>query len=177
MITRYQNKEDSNMKKNLFVVGVNVFIAMFLFALVANVLAGGPNPGVPGGFKATGPNLKGILVVGWKVNTDETIPCGTVTEAFLVVDNALYTGVIQCDTPEDVFLAATPDDVTKWEFPEGIAEKYNMPTGTKVKVLEARDVSGFGVYQDVVSYMLPYPQSFKHMLACEIRMSFLQPTK
>ncbi len=72
-------------------------------------------------------------------------------------------------------------DITCWEFPQQIAADYNMdPLETLVRVLSEKDVLTFGIDDNTErpeNYGLNIPLSFKHMLYCEVKISFLVSEK
>lgn len=164
-------------KKRLLMGLLMITLGIFLVTSAAEVMAGGPNPGVPAGWKATGPGLKGVLIVGWKYEyAEENSDYGCI-ETFLFVDEKVYAGVLKVDVPESVFLAAQAVDVTGYEFPEQIAIDYSMPPLTIVKVLELKDVTKFYLHSDIGSYLLQGAAvSFKHIFNCEVKISFLVPS-
>jgi len=167
-------------KSYLVVSVVCVFFAVLLFSYASEIIAGvGPNPSVPAGFKVMGPNLKGTLIVGY-YPYNSTSNFGYV-EAYLLVEGKFYAAVLSADKPEEVFLETSPMDITSWEFPQQIAANYNMdPSETLVRVLSEKDVLAFGIDDNTErpgSYGLPIPLSFKHMLYCEVKISFLVPQK
>jgi len=159
---------------------VCVFLAFLLFSYASEIIAGvGPNPSVPAGYKVMGPNLKGTLIVGYYPNVQD--PGRGFVEAYLLVEGKFYAAVLSNEKPEDVFLATSPMDITCWEFPQQIAADYNMdPLETLVRVLSEKAVLTFGIDDNTErpeNYGLPDSLSFKHMLYCEVKISFLVPEK
>ena len=158
-----------------------ILALMLAFGIAVHALAAGrPNPGVEG-YKVIGPSVKGILIVGWKV--DEQV------DAFLHIDGQLYASVLGAPNQpegyppttisEDQFLIALPADVLTWPFPSKIAEYYNMPSNTVVRVLTEKDVMKFSLIQHIDNENetnIPYSTlSYKHMIHCEVKLSFLIP--
>jgi hypothetical protein len=169
-------------RKNTFLNLAMVGLIAVLLHLPAMVIAGGgPGPGVAG-FRQSGPNLKGVIFAGWLENMNENgldTTYGTV-EVFLHIDDKLYVGIIDTDNPESEFLGTVEADVITWPLPEQIAIDYEMPEGTKVAILSVDDVSDFDVEEEVELDTKTSNEdvlSYKHVLHCEVKVSFLVPVK
>ena len=166
-------------KKGVLIFLVVGFMAILL-CLPAIVAAGGsPNPpAVAAGYKLLGPMLKGVLIVGWKeAETGSTY--GTV-EAFLFLEGKLYADIKGIDKPKSEFLATEPLDITTYEFPDQIVSDYDMgdpDLGSSAVVFDEKDVSNFQVIQDIQIDSSSGSLTYNHMLACDVRISFIVPKK
>jgi hypothetical protein len=88
----------------------------------------------------------------------------------LVVDGKSYADILDSENPENEFLATTAADVTTWYLPNELADEYNLPDVTGVMVLNENDVT-----TDVNIVDLGYYNTYKYILSCEVKITFIAP--
>jgi len=162
-------------------------VVVVLLCLPGAVFAKGPNPPTVGeNEKLIGPMLKGSLIVGWKyAYTDENTQVDYgVAEAFLLLEGKLYPGIVADTVPEstevgDGFLENTAADIPDWPLPCKIVEDYDMGIcpDSRAVVAEEKDVSNFNIIEDVVSMALPGDLTYRHILYCDVKVSFIVTKK
>jgi len=172
----------------------SVLALILAFGIAVQAFAdGGPNPGVPAGYKTIGPKVKGILIVGWKPVVDINYIDGVCkqievkneagdrlgqVDAFLYIGGRLYASVLKDSNPEPVFLQTEPINVTEYPFPQQIAvDNKILDPAVVVRVLTENDVVNFTVVQDIVNLGGTSTLSYEHMIYCEVQISFLIPVK
>ena len=174
--------------KKSFLILLMACAMVVVFCLPGAVFAKGPNSGVvPVGSKLIGPLLKGVLILGWKTILDDGVfetGIGDV-EALLYLEGKFYYAIYDKFVPEttvedDGFLETTAADITGGTLPCQIAEDYGMGicggTGEAV-IWEEKDVANFVPQWNVAALGVPGFQSYKHVLSCEVKISFLIPKK
>ena len=179
--------------KKSFLTLLIVGVVVVLFCLPGSVFAKGPSPPIVGeNEKLIGPLLKGVIIVGWRpylvwdeVN-EEFVETGFGdAEAFLMLEGKLYPGIVDKDVPEetdggDGFLQNIAADITDWKLPCQIVEDYDMgicPDSRAVIAYE-KDVSNFNIIEDAVNMGLYYLElTHKHILYCNVKVSFIIPKK
>jgi len=164
---------------------------MGLFLCAPCLVFGGGSPGGGGvsGTSVTGPKLKGVLIVGWKyVETIDETDFG-ITEAFLKVNDKLYTGITTSPAglgldPEPNFLATTAVDISGsrndppedgWRLPEKIAADNDLPINRIPIIPDERNVHNFRML--VAVDQIPNPpyqplDTYRHILYCEVDIQF-----
>ena len=168
-------------RKKSFLTLLMACVVVVLFCLAGTTIAGpGPTPGGEKDDKVIGPQVKGVLIAGWRENyVGATI--GTV-EVFLLLDSNLYVGVISIDNPEGVFqvpetgfLGTIPIDITEWALPQRIATDYKMGDNTSPVIWEEKDVSNLVVIESIpLDKKLFEDQklSYRHVIHCDVKISF-----
>ena len=164
-------------KKSFLTLLMACFVVV-LFCLAGTAIGGpGPNPSIPADSKLIGPNLQGVIIAGW-IETDPTYNFGTV-EVFLLINDRLYTGIISTNFPETEFLESTPSGITQFALPDQIAIDYNMGEGAEALIFDEKDVSNLNVIDSVSLDITvgPLSPNYKHVLHCDVKISFLLPKK
>ena len=174
-------------RKKSFLTLLMVGVVVVLLCLPGSVFAKGPNPPTVGeNEKLIGPLLKGVLIVGWRpyldIEGNETNSGNA--EAFLLLEGKLYPGIVDKDVPEetdggDGFLDNTSADIPEWKLPCKIVEDYDMGIcpDSRAVIAEEKDVSNFNIIEDVVSMGLPGDFTYRHILYCDVKVSFIIPKK
>ena len=176
-------------RKRKFLTLLMACVVVVLFCLPGAVFAKGPNPPIVGeNEKLIGPLLKGSLIVGWRyaytAEVGDTLVDYGVAEAFLLLEGKLYPGIVDEDVPEstdagDGFLDNTSADIPEWKLPCKIVEDYDMGIcpDSRAVIAEEKDVSNFNIIEDVVSMGLPGDFTYRHILYCDVKVSFIIPKK
>jgi hypothetical protein len=144
-------------KKNLLTFAIVGCMAILLCMPAVVFTGGSPNPGVPAGLKVANPGVNGVLMIGWKYT--HTISPGNdegTVEAFLKVDDKIYTEIKKENNPESAFIAADVSEITGYKMPNQLVLDFEMGDpglGAYATILEENDVSNFRNQNVEISYI------------------------